>query len=196
MGCGLYPSLCLLNTCCDQNMTKVYSGTSVTGLVAKVIRAGEEVSDNYFPTAVYTPRQERRDWLAQHFMFHCECQACSENLPLGEDMPEHPERFICQKCSHPDLTKNESECPGCGERFDFVKQNDNVMNLVLAFNNCVRQYQCSQRADPMDYYLSLQDLYTKLRSTVSHPYKLLVFTEQQYLKAMKQVYGNKIMARK
>ena len=85
MGCGLYPSLCLLNTCCDQNMTKVYSGTSVTGLVAKMIRAGEEVSDNYFPTAVYMPRQERRDWLAEHFMFHCECQAemstvsCSAN---------------------------------------------------------------------------------------------------------------------
>ena len=111
-------------------------------------------------------------------------------------MPEHPERLICQKCAFSDLTRTDSKCPECGERFDFDKQNDDVMNLVLAINNCVRQYQCSQRADPMDYYLSLQSQYTKLRSMASHPYKLLVFAEQQYLKAMKQVYGNKIMARK
>ena len=111
-------------------------------------------------------------------------------------MPELPERFICQQCSCSELTRKDTECPECGLRFDFGKQYDDVMNLVLTFNNCVRQYQSCQRADPMDYYLRLRDLYTKLRSMVAHPYKLLVFAEQQFLKAMKQVYGNKIMARK
>ena len=94
------------------------------------------------------------------------------------------------------MTRDDSQCPKCRETFHFDEQHDEVMNLVVAINNCVGQYQSSLRADPGDYYQSLRDLYTKLTSTVSHPFKLLVFAEQQFHKAMKQVYGNKITTRR
>ena len=72
---------------------QVYDGTRVTGIAARPIRAGEEVSDNYYPSAPCVARPERRRWLAEHFLFHCECGACSEDLPLLADMPDTPVRW-------------------------------------------------------------------------------------------------------
>ena len=72
---------------------QVYDGTRVTGIAARPIRAGEEVSDNYYPSAPCVARPERRRWLAEHFLFHCECGACSEDLPLLADMPDTPSRW-------------------------------------------------------------------------------------------------------
>ena len=94
IGCGSYPSLCLLNTCCDQNITKYYVNNTVVGVVSKLIRAGEEVSDNYYPTAFYMTRDERREWLGDHFMFQCQCVACEADLPLVADMPDQPSRYL------------------------------------------------------------------------------------------------------
>ena len=65
----------------------------MTGIAARPIRAGEEVSDNYYPSAPCVARPERRRWLAEHFLFHCECGACSEDLPLLADMPDTPSRW-------------------------------------------------------------------------------------------------------
>ena len=94
IGCGAYPSLCLLNTSCDQNITKYHNDNVVVGLASKIIRAGEEVSDNYFPSAAYMPRDQRRDWLSQHFMFNCQCVACDQNMPLLVDMPKEAVRYL------------------------------------------------------------------------------------------------------
>ena len=64
----------------------------VVGVVSKLIRAGEEVSDNYYPTAFYMPRDERREWLAGHYMFHCQCDACEADMPLLANMSDQPSK--------------------------------------------------------------------------------------------------------
>ena len=196
IGCGLYPSLCLLNTCCDQNITKYYSGTTVVGLVSKPIKAGEEVSDNYFPTAVYMEREKRRTWLRHHYMFDCECEACHADLPLVSDMSELPVNFLCQMCQLGVCHQGDDQCSQCGGSFDFEKQNKSVINLTGKISACVDSYKNSSSADPEEYYLNLQHYYAELRSLVTHPFKFLVFAEQQYLIAMKQTMGNRIISKK
>ena len=166
------------------------------GIVSKPIMAGEEVSDNYFPTAVYMERGKRRSWLHHHYMFDCECEACVNDLPLVSDMPSLPVNFLCQACHQAICHQHDIQCPQCGSSFDFDKQNKSVINLTKKISACVEAYKEASSADPEEYHLNLQHYYTQLRSLVTHPFKFLVFAEQQYLMAMKQIAGNRIISKK
>ena len=42
---------------------------------------GDEVTEGYFPHVQVIPRDKRRMWLAEHYMFHCGCPACEVDLP-------------------------------------------------------------------------------------------------------------------
>ena len=178
IGCGVYPSLCLLNTSCHQNIVKYHINNTVVGVVCKPVRAGEEVSDNYFPTAVFMIREERRQWLRDHFMFDCECNACSSDLPLVSEMPTHPVNLLHSDCS---------------SQTDLEKLSDEVSTLVLKIEKLNQQYHDDKNIDAVVFYEEIKSLYQQLTSRVSHPYKYLVMAEQLFLKAMKQIYGNKII---
>ena len=197
---------------------QVYDGTRVTGIAARPIRAGEEVSDNYYPSAPCVARPERRRWLAEHFLFHCECGACSDNLPLLADMPDTPARFLCQQCPWSRLSPADSCCPRCGAACDPEQLTGEVSRLVTALATAVQLYQAAATADPRTHLATVQRIHTQLRymeyfqlknilhrslpnifsflllrSLVAHPFKHLVTAEQQYLKALKQVRGNMIV---
>merc|ERR1711892_1296449 len=192
IGCGVFPTLCLLNTSCDQNITKYNEGTKVIGVASKPIKKGEEVSDNYFPAAAFQERSERRKWLKEHYWFECECNACEENLPLMEDMPEEPIRFICEKCGIRDLLKEMGKCDNCGELFDVQTRANQVIELKNRLTNTVNIYAARIPNDPKKMTEALKRDYTELRNKVAHPYKFLVLAEQQYLKSIKQVFGNHV----
>jgi len=81
VGNGLFPTYALLNSSCDNNVSKYFVGPVMIAQASKHIRAGEEVTDNYFPPAMVMPREERRDWLSSHYMFHCCCNACTIDQP-------------------------------------------------------------------------------------------------------------------
>jgi hypothetical protein len=38
IGCGVYPALCLLNTSCEQNITKINFGNRVVAIASRPIR--------------------------------------------------------------------------------------------------------------------------------------------------------------
>ena len=50
-------------------------------LASPTFEAAPKVTDNYFPPAMVMPREERRDWLSSHYMFHCCCNACTIDQP-------------------------------------------------------------------------------------------------------------------
>ena len=89
VGDGLYPTVCLLNHSCDSNVYKYFSGDSIIVLAAKNIEMGDEVTDGYFPHVQVCPRDERRVWLAEHYMFLCQCPACEVDLPSLADISKH-----------------------------------------------------------------------------------------------------------
>ena len=142
---------------------QVYDGTRVTGIAARPIRAGEEVSDNYYPSAPCVARPERRRWLAEHFLFHCECGACSDNLPLLADMPDTPARFLCQQCPWSRLSPADSCCPRCGAACDPEQLTGEVSRLVTALATAVQLYQAAATADPRTHLATVQRIHTQLR---------------------------------
>ena len=81
VGDGLYPTVCLLNHSCDTNVYKYFSGDTIVVVASKNIEMGDEVTEGYFPSVQVIPRDERRMWLAEHYMFYCKCSACEEDLP-------------------------------------------------------------------------------------------------------------------
>ena len=88
VGDGLFPTVCLLNHSCDSNVYKYFSGNSVVVLAAKNIEMGDEVTEGYFPHVQVCPRDERRVWLAEHYMFLCKCPACEVDLPSLADISQ------------------------------------------------------------------------------------------------------------
>ena len=192
---GLYPSLCLLNTCCDQNITKYYDNSKVVGVVSKLIRKGEEVSDNYYPSAVCMSRDERREWLMDRYMFHCECQACISDLPTTSNMPNYPVSFLCGKCHSAGLDRQSRSCVECGHPFDVVEADDKIKLLVNKILAAAKLYKTNDHADPYGYYQEMKSLYTDLTSLVAHPLAFLVCAEQHFLTAIKQTFGSRLITK-
>ena len=89
VGDGLYPTACLLNHSCDSNVYKYFSGSTIVVLAAKNIEMGDEVTEGYFPHVQVCPRDERRGWLAEHYLFLCQCPACQVDLPSLEEISPH-----------------------------------------------------------------------------------------------------------
>ena len=81
VGDGLYPTVCLLNHSCDTNVYKYFSGDKIVVVASKNIEMQDEVTEGYFPSVQVIPREERRLWLAEHYMFYCKCPACEVDLP-------------------------------------------------------------------------------------------------------------------
>ena len=192
---GLYPSLCLLNTCCDQNITKYFQANQVVGVVSKLILAGEEISDNYYPSAVITGREERRQWLAERYMFHCECQACTTDLPTTAKMPNYPVSFVCGTCRRSGLARHTTLCPGCGLSFDVEAADQKIKIIVNQILSVANNYKTNQQADPYRYYQEIRALYTELTCLVAHPLAFLVLAEQHFLTAIKQIFGSRLITK-
>lgn len=62
-------------------MYKYFAGNTVVVIAHKNIAAGEEVTEEYFPSVQAFPRDHRRVWLMEHYWFDCACQACDKDMP-------------------------------------------------------------------------------------------------------------------
>ena len=134
-----------------------------------------------------------REWLLDRFMFHCECQACTSNLPTTKKMPNYPVRFVCQNCLSPDLQRDSRHCEGCGQAFDVETADSRIKLLVNRILSAASSYKTSDRADPYSYYLEMKSLYSELTGLVAHPLAFLVCAEQHFLTALKQVFGSRLL---
>ena len=51
------------------------------------IKRGSEVAENYGHAFYLEPRKDRRLQLSARYWFDCQCQACTDNLPLLDKLP-------------------------------------------------------------------------------------------------------------
>ena len=49
---------------------------------------GHEIHDMYSMHYSEIPKNERRAWLMEKFLFHCDCQACKESWPTYDGLPK------------------------------------------------------------------------------------------------------------
>ncbi|KAL1131590.1 hypothetical protein AAG570_011204 [Ranatra chinensis] len=89
IGGAVYPLLSLINHSCDPNVVRhSYCGDAVVLTAIQVIKAGDQIFDNYgYHHAVHSI-DERRCHLGSQYYFSCQCIACTNDWPLYNDLPD------------------------------------------------------------------------------------------------------------
>ena len=76
---------------------------------------------------------------------------------------------------------------------DFQRQCQLITNIVNDIQLCTKAFLSAPNTDSVAFHETIKKYYCDLTGLVSYPYKFLVFAEQQFLKSMKQVYGNRVI---
>ena len=128
-------------------------------------------------------------------MFQCECQACTADLPTTSQMPNFPVSFVCEACRRSGLGRHSSACPACGLSFHVEAAEEKIKIIVNQILTAANKYKIDQKADPYRYYQEIRALYTELTCLVAHPLAFLVFAEQHFLTAIKQLFGSRLVTK-
>jgi len=169
VGDGLYPTVCLLNHSCDTNVYKYFSGDTIVVVASKNIEMGDEVTEGYFPSVQVIPRDERRMWLAEHYMFYCKCSACEEDMPGLDNVSPQYVNFHCGE-NQEDIDRS---------KVDLEKLKEELASTTS-----------EDQTDREKYYQDIKDIWIRYQKLVKHPYKGLYKTEQLFWKAIRTTFGN------
>jgi len=194
IGTGVYPSLAMLNHSCNNNVQKYFVGTTAVVMSSKLIRAGEEITENYHPLAMVMERPERRKWLSLHYKFDCACIACIDNLPDIRSISNKVTRLRCpnSQCKEIVVPGGVAKCPACSTSVLSDKLIAELMELEAALTRNANKLRVWETPENLaSHYEEMCGLYKRLEAVVSHPYKLLFKAEQQYWRAQRLAFGNK-----
>ncbi len=119
IGAGIYSTLSLFNHSCDPVVNRNFYGDTCVVRTIKLVRKGEEISDNYGAVYPVHSLQERNNILLPQYYFRCACQACIENWPLYPEINCETPLWKCEDCQCPlpatEIRKGESsvQCAKC-----------------------------------------------------------------------------------
>lgn len=71
----------LLNHSCATNTTRFYHGKRTVLVAKRLIRSGEEISNNYGSHHLQLPKDKRQVRLKEDYKFDCRCDACQKDFP-------------------------------------------------------------------------------------------------------------------
>lgn len=108
----------LLNHSCAPNIVRIYKNTKLLIFILRPIKANDILYDNYGYHYATHPKRIRQQNLELQYRFQCKCEACENNYPLYNELPQP------------------KECPECIENDDF----ENLMkfNRKYAIENLQR----------------------------------------------------------
>lgn len=201
VGTALYSSMAFLNHSCDPNTVKYFEGDRLVLVALRPIRVGEEVTDNYGPHFSLSTRITRNNWLQDYYGFQCRCQACRENRPIFEHLPETVQSCLCTNCLNRGTEHEESsleprmELSGdswscsCGRRVPRLSLENKIKSILQRVVETSKMELMSGEYSRSveEYKECIGDLYSNLR----HPLKFLASTERAYSRALRMVYGNR-----
>eukprot|EP00092_Neocalanus_flemingeri_P008426 GFUD01009082.1.p1 GENE.GFUD01009082.1~~GFUD01009082.1.p1 ORF type:complete len:676 (+),score=159.68 GFUD01009082.1:46-2073(+) len=191
VGNGLYPTICLFNHSCDNNTYKYYAGSTLVLVASKNIYEGQEVTEGYFPSAQMIPRPQRRSWLADHYWFDCECNACVNDQPTLEEISKHYNDFCCHNENCKGVVQETSSCPSCAETIDVDKNKVEIEKIKETLESLRNRMTSNEEKDSsVDIYNKTTETWIRLQKLVRHPYRLLYTSEQLFWKALRLSYGN------
>lgn len=98
IGLALYPTVCLLNHCCDPVAEVNFYEDRCAVRVVQTIRAGREVAIDYGYVYYTVPVDKRRKALSQQYFFDCRCAPCLEGWPLKSALKAGVPAMKCTEC--------------------------------------------------------------------------------------------------
>ena len=117
IGAGIYATQSLFNHSCDPDVTRTSYGTTLVSRTIKLMRKGEEMTDNYGAIFSILPKPERHALLQPQYFFRCSCEACEKDWPLCNDVMCYAPRYwrcdVCEDALPTDLTSDIVICLKC-----------------------------------------------------------------------------------
>ncbi|KAK2723728.1 hypothetical protein QYM36_002165, partial [Artemia franciscana] len=100
LGAAVYPTLALFNHSCEPGLVRYHVNDAVVARAMKRIRKGEAISENYGPIFSQMKTYERKLTLKEQYWFDCQCQPCSNNWPVFDDLDNQEWKFRCNSCNN------------------------------------------------------------------------------------------------
>ncbi|XP_063881235.1 SET and MYND domain-containing protein 4-like isoform X2 [Scylla paramamosain] len=123
LGLAVYPTVAFCNHSCFPAVARFFDGDKMVIVNLRPLSPGDAVAENYGPIFTHMPRQERQRKLLSRYWFRCRCEACEQDWPMYEMMPER-RMLRCQTCGTalPVRTGNKShvKCTQCGSSTNAV----------------------------------------------------------------------------
>ncbi|BES90742.1 Set and mynd domain containing [Nesidiocoris tenuis] len=96
VGLALYPSSDYYNHGCHPTLARYFVGKKLVLRAERPIERGEEVFENYGPSFMNKPAEDRKKILKARYRFVCDCVACSENWPVLKELNPTTSIFRCR----------------------------------------------------------------------------------------------------
>ena len=116
IGSAIYATLSLLNHSCDPSVVRYSYGSSCALRTIKKIPKGGMIVDNYGAVYAVSTLNDRQDLVSSQYYFNCCCEACLNDWPLYNLLPNESPQLKCSNCeflirsSH---ISTENLCPNC-----------------------------------------------------------------------------------
>jgi len=118
IGAGIFTTLSLFNHSCNPAVVRHFYGDTCVSRAIRLIRSGEEVSDNYGAVYAVQDREERQEKLSPQYFFTCACEPCRQDWPLYPDIPAQASPvWKCEACTEV-IPNNCDVCSKCETRHD------------------------------------------------------------------------------
>ena len=163
IGAAIYSTLSLFNHSCDPAVNRNFYGATCVVRAIKLIRPGEEVSDNYGAVYAMQSREERHEKLGPQYYFSCGCVPCSQGWPLYPDLPSGSPQWKCVSCLQPlPLQDNASptQCSACNTPFSQTSLTQQLEKLSALYETAfdkLMQCQVEQAIPHLTAHLEFVD---------------------------------------
>uniref|UniRef100_A0A182T5V4 SET domain-containing protein n=1 Tax=Anopheles maculatus TaxID=74869 RepID=A0A182T5V4_9DIPT len=156
--------LALFNHSCDPGIVRYFTGSTVHVRTIKNIAAGAIIAENYGSLYARMSRPERRQHLANNYMFECNCQACAADWPTCANMIHSVIRFRCTGAGCQEAVPYDlhSDCQGvrCGACEHIVDVGERIRmlreaNMISRFNEASHLYQVGMFEHALSKYAAI-----------------------------------------
>lgn len=190
IGLGLYPTAALMNHACCPNVDVNYYGDTNVYQAIQNIKAGEEINVDYGVVFYTNPRLDRHSKLSDQYFFTCQCQACTEDWPLAEQLNSSRPVFLCRcgaqlnaVCGVPGAPVG---CKQCGADCDIVGYLQDLQQSHTAFTAAMTRAMEGHHQEALPILQAHMDL---LQSRIAAPWRDF-FTCQATIKQCYSLMGN------
>lgn len=148
VGSAVYPHVAsLFNHNCDPNTSPIQVGLDQLTFASRVIRQGDEISHIYQAHFGNTAKAKRQEILQSMFHFVCSCEACEEDFPLAQELPQS----FAEVGLDPGLDRTYEECNLRIQ--DALEMPGSALKMLELYNERTRLV-CKHLKRPHMFYLS------------------------------------------
>ena len=139
IGSAIYATLSLLNHSCNPSVVRHSYGSSCALRTIRKIPKGGMIVDNYGALYAVSKLVDRQNLVSSQYYFSCNCEACLNDWPLYDQLPNKSPQLKCPECDHLIDASNwpaKHICPSCKSKLpaSFEEFSESRTKFAVAMN--------------------------------------------------------------